>query len=150
MKRLLLLPGTLCFLQSATAQVAVSYFPFQSVLGVSSNPERRVWAGVTAETNTFVANVNAEVQALANLKRGEWVNYYAGPGVNINPASALNELPLINGYTLTLGARIKPLPAHRNVHVVFELAPYTNQYLDSGYLRTQLGLSYNFRPKAER
>ena len=145
MKTLLTILGALVFARPAAAQVAVTYFPFQSVLGVSSDTERRVWAVVNAETNTFISNVNLELQALVNVKKGEWVNYYTGLGVNTNPLSAVNELPLVNGYSLTLGARIKPLAARRNVQVVFELAPYTNQYLDGGYLRTMLGLAYNFR-----
>lgn len=129
----------------AAAQVAVTYFPFQSVLGVSSDTEHRVWAGLNAETNTFISNVNLELQGMVNVHRSEWVNYYTGLGVNANPLYAVNELPLVNGYTLTVGARIKPVTAHRNVQLVFELAPYTNPHFDGGYLRTLLGLSYNFR-----
>ncbi|MCC2546401.1 hypothetical protein LJY25_08085 [Hymenobacter sp. BT175] len=141
---LLLLTG-LVVSQSAAAQVAVTYFPFQSVLGVSSDTERRVWGGLNLETNTFISNVNVEVQGVVNVKRGSWVNYYTGLGLNTNPLYAVNELPLVNGYSLTFGTRIKPLPNHRNLQVVFELAPYANRYLDGGYLRTMLGLAYNFR-----
>ena len=131
--------------QPSAAQVAVTYFPFQSVLGVATDTERRLWVGLNAETNTFISNVNLELQGMANLKRGEWVNYYAGLGVNTNPLAAINELPLLNGYTLTAGARIKPLPNHRNVQVVFELTPYANAQFDGGFVRTLLGLAYNFR-----
>lgn len=129
----------------ARAQVAVTYFPFQSVLGVATDTERRLWVGLNAETNTFISNVNLELQGMANLKRGEWVNYYAGLGVNTNPLGAVNQLPLLNGYTLTAGARIKPLPTYCNVQVVFELTPYANAHFDGGYVRTLLGLAYNFR-----
>lgn len=135
----------MAFAPPAAAQVAVTYFPFQSVLGVASDTERRLWAGVNAETNTFLANVNLELQGMTNLKRGEGVNYYAGLGVNTNPLAAVNELPLVNGYTFTVGARIKPLATHRNVQVVFELAPYANAHFDGGTIRTLLGLAYNFR-----
>lgn len=145
MKGFLLVFVALSGTHAATAQVAVTYFPFQSVLGVSSDTERRVWAGLNAETNTFISNVNLEPQLMTNVKRGAVANYYAGLGINTNPFAAVNELPLINGYSLTAGVRIKPLPAHRNVQVVFELAPYTNRLLDGGYLRTMLGVAYNFR-----
>jgi hypothetical protein len=127
------------------AQVAVTYFPFQSVLGIASDTDRRLWGGVTAQTNTFLSNVNLEVQAMVNVKRGEWVNYYTGLGVNTNPFAGLKELPLVNGYSFTVGARIKPLPQHRQVQVVFEVTPYANAYFDGGSLRTLLGLAYNFR-----
>ena len=129
----------------AAAQVAVTYFPFQSVLGVATDTERPLWVGLNAETNTFISNVNLELQGMANLKRGEWVNYYAGLGVNTNPLAAVNELPLLNGYTITAGTRIKPLANYRNVQVVFELTPYVNTHFDGGFVRTMLGLAYNFR-----
>lgn len=137
--------AALAFAKPAVAQVAVTYFPFQSVLGVASDTEHRLWVGVNAETNTFIANVNLELQGMANLKKGEWVNYYAGFGVNTNPLAAINELPLVNGYSLTAGARIKPLVNYRNVQVVFELTPYANAHFDGGTIRTLLGLAYNFR-----
>lgn len=82
---------------------------------------------------------------MVTLKKGEWVNYYAGFGINTNPLAAVNNLPLVNGYSLTAGARIKPLTNRPNVQVVFELAPYANAYLDGGTVRTLLGLAYNFR-----
>ncbi len=143
----LALAAALGLCRPAAAQVAVTYFPFQSVLGLSSNTERRVWVGLNAETNTFISNANLELQGLVNVKRGEWVNYYTGLGVNTNPFLAFHALPLVNGYTLTAGARIKPLPSHRNVQLVFELTPYANRHFDSGYVRTLLGLAYNFRPR---
>lgn len=129
----------------AAGQVAVTYFPFQSVLAVSTDTERRLWTGLNAETNTFVSNTNLELQGAVNVRKGETVNYYAGLGLNGNPFYALNQLPLLNGYSATVGARIKPLPNRRNVQLVFELAPYLNRYLDGGFLRTRLGLAYNFR-----
>jgi len=144
-KAALLLLATLPLARPASSQVAVTYFPFQSVLGVSTSTERRLWVGLNAQTNTFISNVSLELQGMVNLKKGEWVNYYAGFGVNANPVPALNDLPLVNGYTLTAGARIKPLSQYRNVQVVFELTPYANAYFDGGYVRTMLGLAYNFR-----
>lgn len=141
--------AALCFARSAVAQVSVTYFPFQSVLGVASNTERRLWGGVTAQTNTFLSNVSLELQGMANLKRGEWVNYYVGLGVNANPVPAWNDLPLVNGYTFTAGARIKPLAPYRNVQVVFELTPYANAHFDGGYVRTMLGVAYNFRRREQ-
>lgn len=140
-----LLLVALALARPAVAQVAVTYFPFQSVLGVASDTERRLWVGVNAETNTFISNVNLEWQAMANLKKGEWVNYYAGGGVNTNPLAALNELPLVNGYSITAGARIKPWVNCSHVQLVFELTPYANAHLDGGTIRTLLGLAYNFR-----
>lgn len=130
----------------AAAQVAVTYFPFHSVLAVSSDTERRGWGSLSVQTNTFISNATLELQGLLAVRRGRLANYYLGPGLNVSPFYALNRLTLVNGYTLTLGARIKPLPARPQAQVVFELAPYVSTYGDSGTLRTMLGLAYNFGP----
>lgn len=115
------------------------------MLGVSTDTEHRLWLGLNAETNTFISNINLELQGMANLKRGEWVNYYAGLGMNTNPLAEVNKLPLVNGYSFTAGARIKPLATYRNVQVAFELTPYAKAHFDGGTIRTMLGLAYNFR-----
>ncbi|TGE13841.1 hypothetical protein [Hymenobacter elongatus] len=144
MKGVFMLLGALGFAHAAAGQVAVTYFPVQSVLALDTDTERRLWAGLNLETNTFISNVNMELHGVVNVRKGELVNYYAGLGINANPFYALNELPLVNGYALTVGARIKPLARHRNAQLVFELSPYANRFLDGGLLRTRLGVSYNF------
>ncbi|RZK61591.1 MAG: hypothetical protein EOO59_04685 [Hymenobacter sp.] len=136
--------------RGAAAQVAVTYFPFQSVLAISSDTERRGWGSLNVDTNTFISNTTLEVQGLVALRQGRLVNYYTGLGLNVSPFYVLNGLTLVNGYTLTLGARIKPLPARPQAQLVFELAPYVSTYGDSGTLRTRLGLAYNFGPARPR
>ncbi|TGE28266.1 hypothetical protein [Hymenobacter metallicola] len=57
----------------------------------------------------------------------------------------MRNIPWHSGFSVTAGARIKPLPGHRNVQVVFELTPYANRFLNGRCLRTTLALAYNFR-----
>lgn len=128
----------------AKAQVALSYFPFQSLLTVSSNTERLLWADFKIETNTFITNMNMELSPKWNIKRTEAVNYYFGAGLSLNPAYITADLPVASGYFADIGVRVKPLKQHRNFQLVFELSPYINSELGGGNIRTRLGLSYNF------
>ncbi len=126
------------------SQVAVSYFPFQSILSLSSSTEKILWGDYKLETNTFVSNMNMELSPKLNLKRSPLVNCYLGPGVNFNPAYSFAGLQIVNGYFLDIGVRIKPLEKRKNLQLVFEVSPYTNVEFGNGSIRTRLGLSWNF------
>lgn len=130
--------------EPAKAQVALNYYPFQSILTLSSNTEKLIWGDLRLETNTFIANVNTELDLMVNIKRSDWFNLYGGLGVNMNPAAAADGLPLTNGYVLCAGVRVKPIQSHKNFQVLFEIAPYANRNFDGGRLRTLLGVGYNF------
>jgi hypothetical protein len=132
---------------STFAQVSVSYFPIQSVLAISSNTERLVWADYKVETNTFFSNLNMELSPKINFRRTPAVNYYSGAGISFNPAYQASDLPIVNGYFLDLGVRIKPIRQYRNLQLVFEVSPYLNKEFNGGSLRTRLGISYNFTRK---
>ena len=145
MKRSLLLVFCCCLAGPTSAQVTITYFPFKSILGVSTSTENKVWGGVNLETNTFLSNSNIELQGCFTVKKTPWVNYYLGLGINVTPFAALHQLFPVNGYTLTFGTRIKPFSAVPGGQVVFEVAPYSNPYFDGGYIRTLLGIAYNFQ-----
>jgi hypothetical protein len=125
------------------SQIAVSYYPFQSILSVSSNTDKLLWTDFRIETNTFFSNINLELNAMVNIKRTDWVNYYSGLGINVNPFYGLESLPFTNGYVLNVGVRVKPIQKHKNLQVIFELSPYFNKNFDGGMVRTLLGISYN-------
>mgnify|MGYP001953233162 CR=1 FL=1 len=96
------------------------------------------------KTETFFSNVNMELSPMWNFKRTDWVNYYTGIGVNFNPMNSFQDLPIVNGYTLDFGARIKPLQKYKNIQLLFEISPYMNQEFSGGNLRTLFGVAYNF------
>jgi hypothetical protein len=144
MKKTVILIFSLFVIVQLKAQVSLGYYPFQSILSVSTNTEKVIWGDFRIETNTFFSNINMELSPMWNFKRTDWVNYYTGVGVNFNPVNVFQDLPFINGYTLDFGARIKPLQKHKNVQLLFELSPYINQEFTSGNLRTLLGIGYNF------
>src|SRR4051812_29578806 len=101
------------------AQVAVSYYPFQSILSISSNTEKLIWLDYRVETNSFVSNLNMEFSPMWNIKRTAWVNYYIGPGVSFNPVYAAADVPVLNGYFLDFGTRIKPIQKYTGVQLIF-------------------------------
>lgn len=125
-------------------QVVVSYFPFQSILSVCSNTDKRVFADMKLETNTFFSNLNTEISPKINFKRSKQASYYAGVGISINPANAFGNLSLTNGYLLDVGVRIKPIEKFAAFQVVFELSPYLNRELNGGNLRSRLGVAVGF------
>lgn len=145
-KQILILLLTLTS-QCLSAQVAIGYFPFQSVLAVSSNTERLVWGDFKIETNTFSTNMNIELSPKFNIKRTNWVNYSIGGGISFNFANSFMDLSPLNGYFLEFGMRGKPIAKCKNFQVVFEISPYANKQLTGGNLRTRLGIAWNFAPK---
>jgi hypothetical protein len=132
------------------SQVAVSYFPFQSILSISTNNEKLCWAEYKIETNSFVSNFNMELSPKLNFRKRELTNYYVGPGVSFNPAYSFAHLSIMNGYFIDFGVRIKPLPKRRNLQIVFEISPYVNREFSGGNIRTRLGVAWNFHKSEEK
>jgi hypothetical protein len=130
---------------SAFSQVEVSYFPFQSLLSLSTDTEKRVFADYKIETNTFLSNLNMEISPMVNVRRKERVNGYLGAGISFNPFNGYSDLPILNGYFAAFGVRIKPLKTLKSVHLIFELSPYFNKEWTGGNLRSRLGVGWNFR-----
>jgi len=129
------------------SQVAISYFPFQSILSISTNTEKILFVDYKIETNNFISNLNMEFSPKFNLKRTEWINYYIGAGLSFNPANLYADLPITNGYFIDFGLRAKPFIKIRNFQVVFEISPYINKEFKSGNIRTRIGLAWNFTNK---
>lgn len=125
-------------------QVAISYFPFQSILSISTNTEKLLFIDYKTETNTFASNLNMEFCPKINFKRTNTANYYVGIGISFNPVNQRAQLPLTNGYFTDFGIRIKPSNKIRNLQIVFEISPYINREFKSGNLRTRLGVAWNF------
>jgi hypothetical protein len=134
----------LALFQNGYSQVAVGYFPFQSVVSLSTNTEKAVWLDYKLETNSFSSNLNMEISPKWNFKRREFVNYYVGAGIAFNPVYVFSNLPIVNGSFLDFGARIKPLKQLNNFQLILELSPYVNADFAGGNIRSKLGLAWNF------
>ena len=132
---------------SGACQVAIGYFPFNSsFIQLSSDPERLIFGDARLQTNTFKYNTTIELGPYINIKRSEAINLYIGPGISLSPFYN-DGTNTVNFYFLSLGARIKPLPFNRDLAVLFELSPTFNSEPRNDMLRTNLGMSYNFRFK---
>jgi hypothetical protein len=149
MKRILVIFICLLTHKHIFAQVAISYFPFQSILSVSTNTDKRLFADFKIETNNFVSNFNMEFSPKFNLKSLEKVNYYSGIGISINPVNSFANLPITNGYFIDFGMRAKPFEKLNNLQIVFEISPYVNREINGGNLRTRIGIAWNFTRKTK-
>ena len=142
-KSILLLFLVILKLNQVHSQVSVTYFPFQSIVGVSTITTKRLWFDFKTETNTFASNINMELSPKINYKINNYSYFYLGSGLGFNP-SRIAESDWINGYFIDWGARLMPLKKETRFQIVFELSPYVNRTFSGGNLRSRLGLSWNF------
>lgn len=142
MKKIILIVISLVVVKQLNAQLSVGYFPFQSIVSITSNTEKKLWMDYKVETNTFFTNMNMELSVKYNFKKKTQYNLYIAPGVVFNLANPSAGTPLANGYFLDLGSRIKPLERNNRVQIIFELSPYVNYEFKSGNFRSRLGIAY--------
>lgn len=148
MKKLILLL-TLFALSSQKdllAQASVGYYPWSSLLSVSTNPRKKVWLDTRFQTNSLFSSLSVDILPMFNLKRGEVVQWYLGGGLRLNPlyriADANADLITIDGYSVNVGVRIAPLPQNRNIQLALELNPYVKDDFASGVLKSHFGVVY--------
>ncbi|MCE7063438.1 hypothetical protein [Dyadobacter sp. CY343] len=153
MKKLFCLLFVLSALSTETlkAQASVGYYPWSSLLSVSTNPRKAIWLDTRFQTNSLFSSLSVDLLPMINLKRGEVVQWYIGGGLRLNPlyriADADADLITIDGYSLNVGVRISPLPQNRNIQLALELNPYVKDEFDSGVLKSHFGLVYVFGKK---
>ena len=148
---LLLILFTLCSLESLVAQPSVGYYPWSSLLTISTNPKKVLWLDTRMQTNSLFSSLSIDILPMVTLKRGEVVQWYIGGGVRLNPlrriADSGADLISLDGYSVNFGARIAPLPQNRNIQLALELNPYVKDKFDSGVLKSHFGLIYVFNKK---
>lgn len=140
---LLLLAGTTAF-----GQASVAYYPFNSVLSVSTNADRALWLDARVQMNTVFGSLSTTICPMVNVVRRENINYYTGLGVRFNALNGLDNRDVLEGYSLHVGIRAK-VPFLPNLRAAFEVAPYARQDFKIGVMQSYLGLVYQFskRPK---
>lgn len=131
-----------------SAQASVGYYPWSSLLTISTNSKKAIWLDARFQTNSLFSSLSVDLLPMINLKRGEVVQWYLGGGLRLNPlyriADADADLITIDGYSLNFGVRISPLPKDRRFQVALELNPYVKDKFDSGVLKSHFGLVYVF------
>jgi hypothetical protein len=133
------------FTQSAYAQ-AFTYYPFNSIFSIATNPNRTIWVDFRFQTNTYFSSLSTEISPMFNLNKAERAKFYIGAGVKANFLNYLNTDPSkqspLEGYSLNVGVRASPVAKLPRFQIVFELSPYANKNFDLGLFRANLGLAY--------
>lgn len=137
--------------QKLRAQASVGYYPWSSLLTVSTNARNVIWLDTRMQTNSLFSSLSIDLLPMINLKRGEIVQWYIGCGVRLNPlyriADPDADLITVDGYSMNVGVRIAPLPMNRRIMLALELNPYVKDKFDSGVLKSHFGLVYAFGKK---
>ena len=145
LKKLLFIFLLVVFTKSAYAQ-AFTYYPFNSIFSIATNPNKAIWADFRFQTNTYFSSLSTEISPMFNLNKAERAKFYIGMGVKVNFLNYLNGDPSkqspLEGYALNIGVRASPIEKLSQVQVVFELSPYANKNFDLGLFRANLGLAY--------
>ncbi|MCA0364479.1 MAG: hypothetical protein LCH67_10590 [Bacteroidetes bacterium] len=145
MKRILVV-FCILFLQKGFAQ-SIVYYPFNSLLGVSSNPQNKVWVDVKMQTNSYFSSLSTEISPEITFKKTNRALYYVGGGLKLNYLNAIDNNNILEGFMLNTGVRIMPVDKFKRFQVAFEVSPYVTRKMDIGLMRTFLGIGYNFSGK---
>ena len=141
--KVLLIAALIVFSFSAKSQ-SVVYYPFNSVLGVSTNPDKKVWADVRFFTNSYFTSLTVEVAPEFTVARTQRADYYVGAGVKLNTYNMFQNYNPIEGYFFNTGVKVRPIDKFKKMHIAFEISPYATRQMDAGLFRTMLGIGYNF------
>ncbi|MGR3811483.1 hypothetical protein [Jiulongibacter sp. NS-SX5] len=143
---LLLFLGLTLIAFKANSQ-SVAYYPFNSVLSVSTNPDASVWLDGRFQMNSFFSSLATEVAPAVNLNANPKGRYYLGGGVRFNALAALADNRFMEGYFLNIGVRSAPIEKYPQIQFAFELTPFVASDFESGLFRSRLGVAYNFSRK---
>lgn len=139
---------TFCFGEKLIAQASVGYYPWSSLLTVSTNTKKAIWLDTRVQTNSLFSSLSIDVLPMINLKKGEILQWYIGGGLRLNPlrriADGGADLVTIDGYSVNFGVRISPLPQNRRIQLALELNPYVKDDFASGVLKSHFGVVYAF------
>lgn len=151
-KKLLLILAFLSIAQLSQAQ-AFTYYPFNSIFSIATNPNRAVWADFRFQMNSYFSSLSTEVSPMFNLNKSGEAKFYVGAGVKANFLNALNpdvsKQSALEGYCFNAGVRTSPIEKLPRFQIVFELSPYANKNFDLGVFRANLGLGYVFGKKKQ-
>ncbi len=141
--RTCILSGLLLVPAALSAQ-SVVYYPFNSVLGVSTNPNNLFWADFRIFTNSYFTSVTGEISPQFTVYSTPRAEYYTGAGVKVNFYNMFNNYNPVEGYFMNAGVKVRPFDKFKKLHIAFEISPYAVRQMDAGLFRTMLGIGYNF------
>jgi hypothetical protein len=129
---------------------SLTYYPFNSLLSVSTNPARVAWLDFRIQTNSFASSLSTEVAPAFNLNSNPKARMYVGGGARFNfLAASFDGREPLEGLFLNVGVRSALFEKYPGIQVAFELSPYANKDFDLGTFRANLGIGYNFSKKKQ-
>ena len=135
----------LCFTCSNFIQAqSVIYYPFNSVLGISSNPSKTVWVDVKLQTNSYFSSLSTDISPEFTVRKTPKSLTYFGVGAKLNYLNLIENNNILEGYFMNFGVRVMPFEKYKKVQIAFEISPYAGRNFDIGVFRSNLGIGYNF------
>jgi hypothetical protein len=133
----------LLFAFNVSAQSFI-YYPFNSLFGISTNPNNRLWLDAKIQTNSYFSSLSTELSPEINLNNNPKGKFYLGAGFKLNYLNLIEKNNILDGYFFNAGVRSAPFEKYKKVQIVFELSPYVGRKFDIGIFRAHLGIGYNF------
>lgn len=123
---------------------SVIYYPFNSVLGISSNPSKTVWVDVKLQTNSYFSSLSTDISPEFTVRKTPKSLTYFGVGAKLNYLNLIENNNILEGYFMNFGVRVMPFEKYKKVQIAFEISPYAGRNFDIGVFRSNLGIGYNF------
>lgn len=143
-----------CFLLLKTISSkgqSVTFYPFSSMLSLSTNPDKPGWLDLRIQTNSFTSSLATEIAPAFNLNNNPKARIYVGGGARFNfLAAAFDNRDALEGLFLNVGMRSALFEKYPGIQIAFELSPYANSDFDLGTFRANLGIGYNFSKKKKK
>lgn len=134
-----------CLISYFSVAQTISYYPFNSVLSVSSNPQNKIWFDGRLQTNSYFSALSTEIAPMFNINSNPKARLYAGIGFRFNFVNVIADYraEALEGYALNVGVRSAPIEKAPNLQFIFELSPYVQKGFDIGQFRSQIGVGYS-------
>lgn len=129
-----------------TFSQTVTYYPFNSILSVSSNPTRTVWVDARFQMNSYFSSLSTEFAPMVNLNDNDKGRFYVGAGARFNFVGLIEDYQakVLEGYSLHVGVRSAPIEKYPRLQFAFEVSPYVQKNFEIGLFRSALGVGYVF------
>ncbi len=123
---------------------SIVYYPFNSLLALSTNPDKKLWLDVKLQTNSYFSSLSSEISPEFNLNNNPKATFYVGLGMKLNYLNVFQGNKILDGYFFNSGVRTSPFEKQKKVQIIFELSPFAGRNFDIGLLRSYFGVGYNF------
>ena len=127
-----------CFSQS------IVYYPFNSLLGFSSNTQKRVWIDAKLQTNSYFSSLSTDIAPQINVNKNSRARIFVGGGIKLNYLNVIENKNILDGFFANAGVRASPFEKNKRIQIAFEISPFVNKNLDIGIFRSHLGFGYSF------